>query len=225
MNRQKLIHVVKEYFTFTTSERNGILVLLFLIILTAAIKRIVITRQSQNKPTKEEIFAFKKETARIKEDNNKKAIYFKRDSFVKKQYYNKKSAIKIREVDINHADSADFEKLPGLGPYLSGRIIKYRHSLGGFCSIDQLMEVYGIHEENYNQSKPYLKIDTSQLIKININRAVFKEINAHPYITYEQTVAIFKLRNKGININPTALLQYNIFDTVQFKKIIKYLTF
>jgi competence protein ComEA len=50
-------------------------------------------------------------------------------------------------VDINTADSAGLETLPGIGPETAKKIIAYRDEHGPFTSIDQLLEVPGIGEK------------------------------------------------------------------------------
>jgi competence protein ComEA len=47
-------------------------------------------------------------------------------------------------VNVNTADSATLETLPGIGPALAQRIIAYREAEGPFAEIDDLMDVAGI---------------------------------------------------------------------------------
>ncbi len=47
-------------------------------------------------------------------------------------------------VNLNTADSATLETLPGVGPALAGRILDWRESNGAFASVDELDEVTGI---------------------------------------------------------------------------------
>ncbi|MFC7458115.1 helix-hairpin-helix domain-containing protein [Brachybacterium sp. GCM10030267] len=47
-------------------------------------------------------------------------------------------------VDLNTADAADLEQLPGVGPAISQRIIEHRDKNGPFESVDELLEVSGI---------------------------------------------------------------------------------
>ncbi|MQB01843.1 MAG: transposase, partial [Actinobacteria bacterium] len=47
-------------------------------------------------------------------------------------------------IDVNVADAAMLETLPGIGPTRAAAIIAYRDEVGGFRSVDQLLEVQGI---------------------------------------------------------------------------------
>ncbi|MFH0778965.1 MAG: ComEA family DNA-binding protein [Candidatus Eisenbacteria bacterium] len=47
-------------------------------------------------------------------------------------------------LDLNSAGSAELEALPGIGPALASRIIETREALGGFKSVDDLLQVRGI---------------------------------------------------------------------------------
>lgn len=47
-------------------------------------------------------------------------------------------------VDLNTADVATLETLPGVGPVLAGRIVSHREQHGPFASVDALQDVSGI---------------------------------------------------------------------------------
>jgi len=47
-------------------------------------------------------------------------------------------------VDIDRASSTEIEALPGIGPALAERILRYRDSVGSFGSIEALCRVRGI---------------------------------------------------------------------------------
>lgn len=50
-------------------------------------------------------------------------------------------------VDVNTADEATLETLPGIGPALAGRIVEWREENGAFGSVDDLLAVSGIGEK------------------------------------------------------------------------------
>jgi len=125
---------------------------------------------------------------------------------------------------INKADSADFERLPGLGPVLSSRIVKYRDLLGGFVRWGQLSEVYGLKEEVIEKLSPFMLVDSSNIRTININKATFRELLRHPYITKEQTESIMDYRSLvGLFTDVSELVGNRIFSLAEFERISAYL--
>jgi competence protein ComEA len=144
---------------------------------------------------------------------------FKKDTAIK--------TIKTDEnliVEINSADAETFQKLKGIGSYFSKEIIIYRNKLGGFYSLNQLKEVYGIKEELFLAIEPKLEIDLTKIVKIDLNKAGFKELIRHPYIDKEITVAILKLKKElGGFTKVEDLIYYDTLDKEDFDKIKAYL--
>ena len=52
-------------------------------------------------------------------------------------------------VNLNTADAAQLEELPGIGPVLAARILEHRDSIGGFTEMGQLRDVPGIGEKTF----------------------------------------------------------------------------
>jgi competence protein ComEA len=50
-------------------------------------------------------------------------------------------------IHLNSAEPTDFDKLPGIGPTLSARIVDWRKANGGFKSVDDLRHVGGIGDK------------------------------------------------------------------------------
>ena len=129
-------------------------------------------------------------------------------------------------IDINRCDSAMLDRLPGIGPVLSARIIKYRKLLGGFARADQLMEVYGLPEETYNLIRERIKIDTSVVIKINVNTSGFKEIARMIYFERYEVSVILKYRELMGNVKSMSeLVENNIITREKAEKVAPYLRF
>lgn len=85
--------------------------------------------------------------------------------------------------ELNTSDSVSLIRINGIGPATARRILKYRNKLGGFYSLAQLREVYGLDTSNINSFEKYLlPPDTNQIVKLNINTADFDALQAHPYI-------------------------------------------
>ncbi len=61
-------------------------------------------------------------------------------------------------VDLNAADAATFDALPGIGPVLAERLVAWRTENGRFASVDQLREVPGIGEAKYSQLRSKVRV-------------------------------------------------------------------
>lgn len=71
---------------------------------------------------------------------------------------NKRSSLKDK-ININYATEKELEFLPGIGPFLSKRIIEYRQKNGKFKKIEELKRIKGIGEKKFKLIKDYIKID------------------------------------------------------------------
>ena len=101
-------------------------------------------------------------------------------------------------VELNSADTTVLKKVPGIGSVFAKRIIKYRDLLGGFYSVEQLGEVYGIDEERYEAMKSWFSVDLSAIRQLLVNQLSAKELASHPYVSYKQARVIEKMtRKKG----------------------------
>jgi competence protein ComEA len=58
-------------------------------------------------------------------------------------------------LDINGMDADDLERLPGIGPQLAQRIVRFRHNNGGKLRPEDLLSVEGIGEKKYNVLKKH----------------------------------------------------------------------
>lgn len=132
---------------------------------------------------------------------------------------------KIEPVDINKDDTAAFIALPGIGPVLAGRIINFRNKLGGFHSVEQVGETYGLPDSTFQKLKPYFLLSEPEVQKLNVNKATKEELNVHPYISWKLANAIVEYRNQHGNYHSLDdLKNILILDEATFYKIRFYLT-
>ena len=103
---------------------------------------------------------------------------------------------KLPMLELNEADSVQLEALPGIGPVLASRIIKYRRLLGGYYDVAQLKEIYGMTEELWQKSSPGLKADPAGIQRIDLNFLSVAELGRHPYIGYRQAKKIVRERDR-----------------------------
>jgi DNA uptake protein ComE-like DNA-binding protein len=105
-------------------------------------------------------------------------------------------APRYASIDINIADTSAFISLPGIGSKLALRIVTFREKLGGFYSIDQIGETYGLADSTFQKIKQYLKLENPSMKKININTATVDQMKAHPYLKYSIANPIVAYRNQ-----------------------------
>ena len=123
--------------------------------------------------------------------------------------YIRKTGKPFLPIDINRADSAQLLPLPGIGPVFASRLIKYRNLLGGYASVDQLNEVYGISQETVDGIANRIFIDTTAVNMLDLNSATFRELLRHPYLEYEDVKAIVNYRDFAGTIQSFRELQEN----------------
>ena len=61
-------------------------------------------------------------------------------------------------VNLNTADQAALETLPGVGPVTGAAILQWRTEHGGFTSVDELLEVSGIGEATLAEIAPHVTL-------------------------------------------------------------------
>jgi len=141
-----------------------------------------------------------------------------KSSFVKKNQVSKK----ILLIELNLADSASLVAIQGIGPVFASRIIRYRNLLGGFVSLSQLNEVYGLSNHLNDKLLSQFRIDTTLVTRININSASFIQLMRHPYIGKSLAQEISTMRRKStINSNTFK----NMVDAELYLKLDSYLAF
>ena len=130
-----------------------------------------------------------------------------------------------RKIDINLADSTSFLHLPGIGPVLASRIIRFREKLGGFYSIDQIAETFGLPDSVFKLIRPGLELKNMRLQTININTASLDELKQHPYIRFKIGSLIVNYRKQhGDFQNLEDLMKIALIKEDLFQKIKHYLT-
>lgn len=138
----------------------------------------------------------------------------------------KTKSTSFERFDINLADTAQLIKIYGVGPKLSLRIINYRDKLGGFITMQQLREVYGLDSVVIkNLEKRFYIAEGFGPQKININQSDQKIIASHPYIKFALANAIATYRFQHGEFRQIEDLKAIVsLDESTFQKIKPYLT-
>ncbi len=127
-------------------------------------------------------------------------------------------------VELNTADTAQLATVAGRG--LAKRIVSYRKMLGGYHSTAQLSEVYDMTNEKLTALLPHLTIDTTQIRRIDVNRASVEQLKRHPYINFYQAKAIYELRRAKKRLNAIDELRHlEEFSPSDIEKLTHYLSF
>ena len=131
-----------------------------------------------------------------------------------------------RPISINTADTSELKQLKGIGSVLAARIVKFRDALGGFHSVNQIQEVYGISEETFLNIKDKLIVSSAGISKLKVNDAQVDQLSKRPYISKNQGQAIINYRQQhGAYANFEALTQNKALDQEFLRKIEPYLEF
>ncbi|MGM0581630.1 MAG: helix-hairpin-helix domain-containing protein [Bacteroidota bacterium] len=134
---------------------------------------------------------------------------------------------RLSAVDINNADSSQLQNIYGIGPAYSKRIIKYREFLGGYHSLQQLDEVYGLKQENLDSLKKYVFLkDKLKLRQLKVNQLEADSLVDHPYISYKEANLLVNYRKQhGEFKSVSDLLAIKILDSSWVKKVTPYISF
>lgn len=220
---------LKTWFGFTRRERRSSFMLLIIVIAVLGMRLVVPEKNVTVEDITDSLSFYEdlrepkviEKKAKEKFVSNNKATT---DTPVGKQIvpaYRKKPL-----VNLNNCDTAQLISLPGIGPVLSARIIKYRNLLGGYAAVSQLNEVYGLPPETFELIKDRVYADTSLLIRININSAVYKELSRLPYFEKYEVTAILKYRElKGRIGGVNELVDNKLITAATADKVGPYLKF
>jgi competence ComEA-like helix-hairpin-helix protein len=130
----------------------------------------------------------------------------------------------VTPLDLNIATIDELEKLPGIGKVLAERIIKYRNSLGGYITVDQVKECYGLPPETFEKIQSRLQLFT-QHKPISINAIDLKTFT-HPYLDKKLAKVLDAYRKQhGPYKGAEDLGQAYPADTLWYKKVLPYLVF
>ena len=153
-------------------------------------------------------------------------IEFRRDSSFTKKSATYEKKIFVKELlELNTADSLSIVYLKSVSPGCTKRIIKYRTMLGGFHSINQLKEVYGMTDSVFSSLSSQIKLDANFLTKIPINAIDFNSLRKHPYFNFQSAQAIVNYRLKHGKLTEADIKSLGIFSEEKLRLILPYLSY
>jgi len=137
-----------------------------------------------------------------------------------KPKYNKPKPRPI--IDINTADTSQLKTLYGIGPVLASRIVSYRSRLGGFHSLDQLIEVYALDSIVLEDNHKRLTL-SGNIRRLDLN-VVLDSLVKHPYIDWSLGRVIVNYRKQHGDYNqPEDLLKTKRVSDSLYRKLLPYL--
>ncbi len=216
--------------SFSRFERNGIIFLSVLLILSIVFQRYIVscfsTETSLSKADLQKINQLKVQIENAKNSYNypKQINSVSTGTSMESSYKSRKEDFII---EINSASVEDYEKLYGVGKVLSQRIVKFRDKLGGFYSVSQIKDVWGIEDSVFDNFKSKLSVKPVKANKININEASYDELTANPYFfsTLAKQIIGFRTKVRGFETIEDVKQLYYVRDHPEvYDKIVPYIS-
>ncbi len=139
--------------------------------------------------------------------NNKKEL----KEYKKRPYIDFSKNEKIVLIDINQATKEDLVKIYGIGEAISVRILKQKETLGGFVSMEQMQDIWGLSPEVIENLITHFKVlAVPRFKKIEVNNASLRELSQFHYFRYALAKEIVTYRSMNGNIK-------NIEDLTKIK--------
>ncbi|HXB11584.1 MAG TPA: helix-hairpin-helix domain-containing protein [Bacteroidia bacterium] len=141
----------KDYFSFNKRQRNGIIVLLALILIMMA--WLIISNYIAPSKGNIDVSQFKSEVANANKSSTEKAVLG--DSNIISEN-SSKAAVKM---SINKCTIKELSHTPNIGYYLAQAIVNYRELHGPYKRIEDLLNNKAIDDSTYAKISPYLKAE------------------------------------------------------------------
>jgi DNA uptake protein ComE-like DNA-binding protein len=238
----------QDFFHFSRGERQALTVLLCLVGLTGTLLFLINTDQAEEEmPVAAPPVVAQADTAVVQQQQPsattmKSSPYTARSTEKKSESYSERTkrltsptrptytrTVKFEKgvvVEMNTADTLTLQKIPGIGPAYARRIANFRNLLGGYYTVEQLGEVYGIDEETYHELAPWFTVDASHIKRLTINTLPVDSLSKHPYIKYSRARAIDRLRRQKKHLTGWEDLQLlKEFDETDKARLEPYLSF
>lgn len=228
----------KDVWMFTRSERRGVIVLIILAVLSALYSYFMPDWYSNKKIKKfEEEFACELNEGRTSSSNDQSSIIIldtskpqKSDADSLIQRNNQKSISEkipepITSFEINSVSAKTLIQV-GVQQEVAYRIVKFREKLGGFYAIQQLKDVFGLTDSEYNLIASKYTINKNHIKRIDFNAASFEQLSAHPYISSKLANQIISFRTKYKPFESSEdVNKLYLVDDELFKKLNPYVSY
>lgn len=230
----------KDFFYFSKREKQGIIVLLIILLLCVGTSIYLSHRQvaeeaQSSEPFKAEYnrFIASLSEAKTTHKSSTTSSSAKNDTRQKNQSAStkNKAAVKLPKypkgivVCMNSADTTELMRIPGIGRARANMIVNYRKELGGFVSTSQLLEIKRLTSAA-DSLVNWFCLKDSTIIPLNINTASPEKLESHPYINSSQAKAIIAHReSKGKVTDVEELRAYKVFKEKDIERLLPYISF
>lgn len=151
---------------------------------------------------------------------NKGGIFRRKSDFAKSfvvadsVYRRLEPYIDIPLLDLNTADSAAFDGLPGIGGYFANKIIEYRTRLRGYSYKEQLMDIYRFDKEKYDALHDLVTVDISTSTPYPLWSLPEDSLAKHPYIGWHAAhgISVYKSANPVEKWTMGGIIEAGILD-------------
>ena len=121
---------------------------------------------------------YRKKGGRFKKKSDFAKSYVVSDSIFRRL----ESYIDIPLLDLNLADSAALDALPGIGGWFARAIISHRQKLGGFSYKEQLMDIKNLDMERYSALEELVTVSPQHVRAYPLWTLPEDSLRKHPYI-------------------------------------------
>lgn len=156
------------------------------------------------------------------------AAYRQRDSIIRQQrdarnsYPDRNKFRELTLVDANTADTTLLMRIPGIGSHFASSVVRLRQRLGGFVSVEQLLDISNFPEETLE----WFFVTPGTQRRINLATTDVSEQGRHPYIGFRQARALSAYqRLYGPIRSAEQLRQTQVFSAEELERLLPYLEF
>lgn len=150
----------------------------------------------------------------------------KADTTKKQSSPSRNRNVGFNKLSFSDADSVLLQVVPGIGPAMASRLVKFRENAGGLYEKEQLLDVYGMTPELMDRVFDYFVFSPVINRKLPINGSDVATLATHPYINYGAAKVIVAYREQhGPFEKAEDLLKIKIFNEDWVQRLAPYLEF
>ena len=129
------------------------------------------------------IIAYRQKGGRFRRKSDFAKSYVVADSV----YARLEPYIDIPLLDLNLADSADFDALPGIGGWFASKMVAHRDALKGYSYKEQLMDIRKFDQQKFDALSDLITVDPQNVDPYPLWSLPADSLSRHPYIGNRET--------------------------------------